>query len=330
MLTLTENASTIVKTLVDQNLSTEDAGLRFSQEGVDSGGLTVTTAEQALPGDAVVVQDIPLLVETGQAASFDLVLVVEADPEIRVARLVQRGLTEEDARARIAAQATDEERRAVADAGDLEARGAMMLAATMAGVGFGSAGVHVPHACAYPIAGLKHVYRPPGYPDDHRFVPHGQSVIVTAPAAFRFTYEAAPERHHRVAELLAGTPIEDPAQAGPDLLPEVLRALRARGLEPGADVPLVGVCTDAEAEASEPALTNVSLEPRDVSRRAVEALFRLLDPELEPPGTAAAPGAPVELVPPRTLPRTSSGKLSRTKARNLYLSGEIQPYDIAA
>ena len=44
MLTLTENASTIVKTLVDQNLSTEDAGLRFSQEGVDSGGLTVTTA----------------------------------------------------------------------------------------------------------------------------------------------------------------------------------------------------------------------------------------------------------------------------------------------
>ena len=116
-------------------------------------------------------------------------------------------------------------RRAVADAGDLEARGAMMLAATMAGVGFGSAGVHVPHACAYPIAGLKHVYRPPGYPDDHRFVPHGHSVIVTAPAAFRFTYEAAPERHHRVAELLAGTPIEDPAQAGPDLLPEVLRAL---------------------------------------------------------------------------------------------------------
>ena len=112
-------------------------------------------------------------------------------------------------------------RRAVADAGDLEARGAMMLAATMAGVGFGSAGVHVPHACAYPIAGLKHVYQPPGYPDDHRFVPHGHSVIVTAPAAFRFTYEAAPGRHHRVAELLAGGPVD----AGPDALPDVLLAL---------------------------------------------------------------------------------------------------------
>jgi dephospho-CoA kinase len=69
----------------------------------------------AMPDDAVVVQDIPLLVETGQGASFDLVLVVQADLATRVARLVQRGLSEDDARARIAAQATDEQRRAVAD-----------------------------------------------------------------------------------------------------------------------------------------------------------------------------------------------------------------------
>jgi dephospho-CoA kinase len=69
----------------------------------------------AAPPDAVLVNDVPLLVETGQAASYDLVLVVEADPETRVARLVQRGLTAEDARARIAVQASDEQRRAVAD-----------------------------------------------------------------------------------------------------------------------------------------------------------------------------------------------------------------------
>ena len=69
----------------------------------------------AAPEDAVVVHDVPLLVETGQAASYDLVLVVQADPETRVFRLVQRGLTEADARARMAAQATDEQRRAVAD-----------------------------------------------------------------------------------------------------------------------------------------------------------------------------------------------------------------------
>ncbi len=113
-------------------------------------------------------------------------------------------------------------RRAVADADDTEARGYMMLGATMAGVGFGSAGVHIPHACAYPIAGLKHTYQPPGYPDDHPFVPHGHSVIVTAPAAFRFTYEADPERHHHVAELLLG---EAPSDPGPETLPDVLRDL---------------------------------------------------------------------------------------------------------
>jgi hydroxyacid-oxoacid transhydrogenase len=113
-------------------------------------------------------------------------------------------------------------RRAVRDPDDLEARGAMMLGASMAGVGFGSAGVHIPHACAYPIAALKHEYRPPGYPDDHPFVPHGHSVIVTAPAAFRFTYEAMPERHHQVAALLAGEQLADP---GPDTLPGVLRRL---------------------------------------------------------------------------------------------------------
>jgi alcohol dehydrogenase class IV len=98
----------------------------------------------------------------------------------------------------------------------------MMLAATMAGVGFGSAGVHIPHSCAYPIASAKHEYQPPGYPDEHPFVPHGHSVIVTAPAAFRFTYDAMPGRHHHVAELLAGSPLDDP---GPDSLPEALRAL---------------------------------------------------------------------------------------------------------
>ena len=113
-------------------------------------------------------------------------------------------------------------RRAVADGDDVEARGFMMLAATMAGVGFGSAGVHIPHACAYPIASVKHEYQPRGYPDDHPFVPHGHSVIVTAPAAFRFTYDAMPERHAKVAELLSGGTIADP---GPDTLPDVLRRL---------------------------------------------------------------------------------------------------------
>lgn len=110
--------------------------------------------------------------------------------------------------------------RAVADGDDLEARGTMMLGATMAGIGFGTAGVHIPHACAYPIAGLKHAFHADGY--SHAFVPHGYSVIVTSPAAFRFTYDSAPEKHIRAAELLTGRPVSGP---GPDSLPEALIAL---------------------------------------------------------------------------------------------------------
>ena len=113
-------------------------------------------------------------------------------------------------------------RRAVRNGDDVEARGAMMLGASLAGVGFGSAGVHIPHACAYPIAGLKHEWQPPGYPEDHPFVPHGWSVIVTSPAAFRFTYEAMPERHKQVAELLSGESIDGPDQ---NTLPEILISL---------------------------------------------------------------------------------------------------------
>jgi hydroxyacid-oxoacid transhydrogenase len=123
-------------------------------------------------------------------------------------------------------------RRAVADGDDLEARGAMMLTAALAGIGFGSAGVHIPHACAYPIAGLKHSYQPPGYPADHPFVPHGHSVIVTAPAAFRFTYPAGPAKHRRAAELLAGRPLPDAgAETLPGLLCDLMRDVGApRGL----------------------------------------------------------------------------------------------------
>src|ERR687883_677415 len=110
-------------------------------------------------------------------------------------------------------------RRAVENGEDIEARGAMMLGASMSGVGFGSAGVHIPHACSYPIAGLHPEFHPHNYPQDHPLVPHGWSVILTAPAAFRFTYESNPERHRRVAELLSGESIE---KADENTLPEII------------------------------------------------------------------------------------------------------------
>lgn len=85
-----------------------------------------TEIERAAAADAIVVHDIPLLVEGDLAAGFDVVVVVEADVQTRLARLAARGLPEAEARARMAAQATDEQRRAVAhevlgNDGDLDA-----------------------------------------------------------------------------------------------------------------------------------------------------------------------------------------------------------------
>lgn len=121
-------------------------------------------------------------------------------------------------------------RRAVRDGSDREAREQMALAATFAGLGFGNAGVHVPHACAYPIAGRVRHYRPAGYPDDVPIVPHGMAVVMTAPAAFTLTFEASPARHLRAAELLGASS----TAGGRDVLPDVLRALmRDVGLPSG-------------------------------------------------------------------------------------------------
>ncbi|WP_370249218.1 hydroxyacid-oxoacid transhydrogenase [Nocardioides sp.] len=112
-------------------------------------------------------------------------------------------------------------RRAVQHGDDVEAREQMALAATFAGLGFGNAGVHIPHANAYPIAGRVRDYRPDGYPQDEAIVPHGMAVSLTAPEAFRFTFDAAPERHLTAARLLDPNATGD----GPDVLPRVLTAL---------------------------------------------------------------------------------------------------------
>ncbi len=114
-------------------------------------------------------------------------------------------------------------RTAVHHGEDEQAREQMAMAATFAGLGFGNAGVHIPHANAYPIAGRVKDFHPDGYPADEPMVPHGMAVSLTAPEAFRFTFEAAPERHVRAAEILAPG-AERPADDR-DFLPRVLTDL---------------------------------------------------------------------------------------------------------
>lgn len=161
-------------------------------------------------------------------------------------------------------------RRAVLNGDDLEARTGMSLAALQAGLGFGNAGTHIPHACAYPVAGRVRDYAPGGYPTTHPMVPHGQAVVVTAPAAFSFTYLADPSRHERAAALL-GSP-----SAGAGALPDAIRSIVA---DTGGPLTLAGL---GYAEADIPALIEGTVKqqrllsccPRTVSEADLRRILR--------------------------------------------------------
>ena len=92
--------------------------------------------------------------------------------------------------------------RAIENPSDDEARAQMILAASFAGIGFGNAGVHLPHAMSYPVAGMVRQYVPAGYSEDHPIIPHGLAVLLNAPAVCRFTASADPGRHLYVAKLM--------------------------------------------------------------------------------------------------------------------------------
>ena len=161
-------------------------------------------------------------------------------------------------------------RRAVRDGSDADAREEMAMAATFAGMGFGNAGVHIPHANAYPIAGRVRSYVPEGYPRGEPIVPHGIAVSLTAPAAFGFTFEAAPERHLRAAALLG---YDGPAV--PEALPSTLTALmRDIGIPNGlAEVGYSGSDVDDLVEGALKQQRLLAVAPRDVRAEDLAGVF---------------------------------------------------------
>ena len=165
--------------------------------------------------------------------------------------------------------------RAVDDPSDNEARSQMMLAASYAGVGFGNAGVHLPHGMSYPVSGHVRDFRAPGYPRDHPLVPHGISVILNAPAVFRFTATESPSRHLQAAEALGAdvTGAKD-ADAGAILADRITWFMQRLGVPNGlkavgyssADIPALVAGTLPQHRVTK-------LSPRPAGPDELAALF---------------------------------------------------------
>jgi hydroxyacid-oxoacid transhydrogenase len=162
------------------------------------------------------------------------------------------------------------------DPSDDEARGRMLLAASYAGIGFGNAGVHLPHAMAYPVAGQVHAYQPAGYSTDHAMVPHGTSVIVHTPAVCRMTGPAAPVRHLQAAAALGADIRDVPADRAGDVLAErVIHFMRI------TDQPM-GIAVFGYTETDVPRLVEgtmvqarlLKLSPIDPAPGVLARLFR--------------------------------------------------------
>jgi hydroxyacid-oxoacid transhydrogenase len=169
-------------------------------------------------------------------------------------------------------------RTVVRDGSDLDARTQVAMAATFAGLGFGNAGVHIPHANAYPIAGQVRDFKPRGYDSDHAMVPHGMAVALTAPASFRFTFEAAPERHVRAAELLSQGSTDAWAQRPDDPtdhLPRVLTGImREVGIPSGlAEVGYGPGDVETLVEGTMKQQRLLSTAPREVTEDDVAAIL---------------------------------------------------------
>ena len=165
--------------------------------------------------------------------------------------------------------------RAYDDSDDIEARSQMMLAATFAGVGFGNAGCHLPHGMSYPVSGMVREFTPPGYPQNAPLVPHGMSVILNAPAVFRFTAPTNPQRHLRAARLM-GQDVggASPEDAG-DLLSDAIVTLMRRVNMPNG-LSAIGYSTadlDRLVEGTLPQHRVVKLSPRPVGAPELRRLF---------------------------------------------------------
>jgi len=165
--------------------------------------------------------------------------------------------------------------RVVQNSADDEARSQMMIAATMAGIGFGSAGVHLPHGMSYPVSGMARDYIPEGYPRDHAIIPHGMSVVLNAPAVFRFTGQTDPERHLEAARLM-GVDVSKAKKkdAGELLASAFVKLMKKTGMPNGLSaVGYTSKDVDKLVEGTLPQRRVLNISPRPVTADDLKALF---------------------------------------------------------
>ncbi|MEO7095088.1 MAG: hydroxyacid-oxoacid transhydrogenase [Polyangiales bacterium] len=164
--------------------------------------------------------------------------------------------------------------RAVADDADTEAREQVMWAATLAGIAFGNAGVHAPHAMAYAVAGRVRDFAPAGYPDAP-IVPHGIAVAVAAPSVFARFAAFCPERHLEAAALLgADTRGATLADGGALLAERVIALSRAINLPNGcAGVGYTAADLDDLIAGTLPQQRLLANAPCDVDADCLRELF---------------------------------------------------------
>jgi hydroxyacid-oxoacid transhydrogenase len=165
--------------------------------------------------------------------------------------------------------------QAVEHPDDDAARGEMLLAAAYAGIGFGNAGVHLPHGMSYPVSGMARDYRPEGYAVDHAIIPHGMSVILNAPSVFRWTAAANPERHLLAARLMgADAGDATPEEAGEVLADAIIALMRRTGMPNGlAEVGFGPHDVPALVEGTLPQHRVTKLAPRPADADDLRALF---------------------------------------------------------
>jgi alcohol dehydrogenase class IV len=151
-----------------------------------------------------------------------------------------------------------------------------MFSGMLAGIGFGNAGCHLPHAMSYAVAGLVKDYYPEGWVQDHPMVPHGIAVIVNSPAVFELTGPACPDRHILAAESFGTEKTDvDKKDAGGLLAARVTELMKATGIPNGLKG--VGYSEDDLESLTNGAVPQQRLidnAPMPISREQIKDLFK--------------------------------------------------------